>query len=84
MLPEGYGHIALPHNQGYLHDGDIIKLGRFKKEKWKLSYGWYEFGGNRPFCGWYLTSQDSTHIVRPLQKPDLVDIVFIENGGTNI
>ena len=65
----------------YLSQGDIILLGRFESRRWMLHHGWFSFGGNRPFCGWYMVSQDSKHEVRPLQKPDLLDIHIVERGG---
>ena len=68
--------INLPNSNDYLKCGDIVKLGRFASESWRVCYGWYEFGGNRPVCGWYL-EKDGGLTVKPLQLPDLDDIYFI-------
>ena len=69
--------IQVPDCQFNLTDGNIVKLGRFDDRRWRLGYGWYTWGGNRPFCGWYLTDVDTLE-VKPLQKPDLDDIYIIE------
>lgn len=66
----------LPSSRGFLCPGDIVKLNRFASDSWKVCYGWYEFGGNRPVCGWYLEKDDGL-TVKPLQLPDLDDIYFI-------
>ena len=52
---------------------DLLNSG----ETWEVCYGWYEFGGNRPVCGWYL-KKDGGLTVKPLQLPDLDDIYLIE------
>ena len=62
-----------------LFDGCKIKLGRFDSEIWSLHHGWYSWGGNRPFCGWYLLSEDNHSIIKPLQMTDLDDIYLIQN-----
>lgn len=68
--------LSLPNSREVLHPGDVIKLNRFASNSWTVCYGWYEFGGNRPVCGWYLEKDDGLTI-KPLQLPDLDDIYFI-------
>lgn len=70
--------LQIPDSNRFLHPGDKVKLGRFSTELWVVGYGWFTFGGNRPFCGWYLTSLGHKTKVKPLQLPDLDDIYFIE------
>lgn len=67
-------------SERFITCGSHIKLGRFEGTTWKVHLGWYEYGGNRPVFGIYLTD-DTDGSVRPLQGPDLVDIQIISNGG---
>ena len=74
-----------PCNQLRVPDTDIcltagcqVKLGRFDDTTWVLQYGWFTWGGNRPFCGWYLTNLNNPTEVKPLQRPDLYDIYLIK------
>ncbi len=60
--------------------GNIVKLGRFDRERWKVANGWYTWGGNRPVCGWYLINVKSK-LIKPLQLTDLDDIYVIESVG---
>ena len=69
--------IQVPETSLSIQAGYIVKLGRFDAARWKVGYGWYTWGGNRPFCGWYLTNVD-TMDVKPLQRTDLDDIYVIE------
>ena len=62
-----------------LPDGDIIKLGRFDDESWVVHFGWFSFGGNRPICGWYLSSCINEERVKPLSLTDIDDIYLIEH-----
>ena len=68
--------IDLPNSQQSIRPGNIVKLNRFATQSWKVCYGWYEFGGNRPVCGWYL-EKDNGLTIKPLQLPDLDDIYLI-------
>lgn len=68
--------LNLPNSRHCIRPGDIVKLNRFASDSWRVCYGWYEFGGNRPVCGWYLEKDDGL-TVKPLQLPDLDDIYFI-------
>lgn len=68
--------LNIPNSTSIIKPGNIVKLGRFSNITWKVCYGWYEFGGNRPVCGWYLQKDDGL-TVKPLQLPDLDDIYFI-------
>lgn len=65
--------LQIPNTSTYLNNGCIVRLGRFEKERWFLRYGWYSWGHNRPFCGWYLESKENK-TVKPLQLTDLDDI----------
>ena len=69
--------LDIPGQNMCLHPGDNVKLGRFQSKLWTVHYGWFEFEGNRAFCGWYLTSLD-TGDVKPLLKRDLYDIYLVE------
>lgn len=69
--------LNVPQHNLCLLPGQIVKLHRFESEKWVLGYGWYAWGGNREVCGWYLTSCDDKHRIKPLQKPDLDDIYCV-------
>lgn len=73
-------HIQIPNTGIYLCDGNIVRLGRFDEERWVLHHGWFSFGGNRPWCGWYLRSIDSDDKTKPLQLTDLDDIYIIERN----
>jgi len=70
--------IDIPELGITLPDGCRVKLGRFDSAVWVLSHGWFTWGGNRPFCGWYLTNIENPAEVKPLQKPDLDDIYLVE------
>ena len=70
--------ISVPGISLNLPNGCTVKLGRFDTTLWKLSYGWYSWGGNREVCGWYLADLSDPNKVKPLQKPDLYDIYLIE------
>lgn len=70
--------LEVPYLKTKIHPGDIVRLGRFNSNEWTVCYGWYEFGGNRPVCGWYLT-KDGGLVVKPLQLPDLDDIFVISS-----
>lgn len=61
-----------------LHPGDIVKLSRFDYTRWRIQFGWYTWGGNRPMCGWYLIGADNPQLVKPLQLTDLEDIYLVE------
>lgn len=69
--------LEIPNTNSVLRPGNRVKLGRFQSDMWVVKYGWFSFGGNRPFCGWYLT-KDNDLTVKPLQLPDLDDIYIIE------
>ena len=69
--------LEIPGTKDCLKPGDKIKLGRFQSKLWTVHYGWFDFAGNRAFCGWFLTSLD-TGDVKPLLKIDLDDIYLIE------
>ncbi len=64
--------------------GDIIRIGRFDTILWKVYYGWYSWGGNRPVCGWYITDTDNPTRIKPLQLPDLDDIYLIKYSPCEI
>ena len=68
--------LNVPNSDSIIKPGDIVRLGRFSDKDWTVCFGWYSFGGNRPVCGWYLTS-DGGLVTKPLQLPDLDDIYLI-------
>lgn len=68
--------LNIPNSREIIKPGNIVRLGRFSDSDWVVNYGWYEFGGNRPVCGWYLT-KDGGVTTKPLQLPDLDDIYVI-------
>lgn len=70
-------YLEIPGTAECLRPGDKVKLGRFQTTTWLVNYGWFDFAGNRAFCGWFLTSLD-TKEVKPLLKIDLEDIYAIE------
>ncbi len=73
--------LNIPDTNVYLFPGDIVKLGRFETHPWEVCHGWYSFGGNRPFCGWYLKSDiDGEYIEKPIQLTDLEDIYLIKKA----
>lgn len=71
--------LEVPGTNLYLRPGCQVKLGRFESQIWEVQFGWFSFGGNRPFCGWYL-SKDNGRTVKPLQLPDLDDIYMITHN----
>ena len=68
--------LNMPDSNDIIKPGNIVRLGRFSDKDWTVCFGWYEFGGNRPVCGWYLTA-DGGSVIKPLQLPDLDDIYLI-------
>lgn len=69
--------ILIPGTDQYIVPGNIVKLGRFNTDRWQVNYDWFEFDGNRPMCGWYLINIE-THQIKPLLKPDLIDIYVVD------
>lgn len=71
--------LKIPDSNIKLKPGDRIKLGRFESTLWKVHHGWFSFGGNRPWCGWYLaTDMNGEHIEKPVQLTDLDDIYIVK------
>ena len=75
-----YLKFMLHGHEIYLKPGDIVKLDRFELTRWKVDYGWYSWGGNRPVCGWYLTDVSRPTTIKPLQLPDLDDIYVVQHS----
>lgn len=73
--------LQVPNMEMVLHPGDIVKLHRFSSERWLVSYGWFSFGGNKPMCGWFVTSQTDKTRIKPLNLSDLDDIYQIDIGA---
>lgn len=69
-------YITIPNTDIDLHEGDVIRLGRFSMCEWIVQYGWYQWGGNRPVCGWSLKNK-ATDEIKPLQQTDLIDVYFV-------
>ena len=70
--------LTIPYTGEKIYVGNIVRLGRFSDKDWKVCYGWYEFGGNRPVCGWYLTS-DCGLTTKPFQLTDLDDVIVLKS-----
>lgn len=70
--------LTLPDSDMELRAGYQVRLGRFERTVWAVSFGWYSWGGNRPVCGWYLTDVDDPSKLKPLQLTDLDDIIFVK------
>lgn len=70
--------IEVPDAGCCIKPGNIVRLGRFKQERWLVKYDWYSWGGNRPVLGWFLI-REKTKEIKPLQLPDLDDIYVIES-----
>lgn len=68
--------MELPECEYHICTCCTVVLGRYSNRKWKVGYGWYTWGGNRPVCGWYLTDIESGD-VKPFNKADLLDIYII-------
>ena len=66
--------LYVPNAGVYIIPGSTVKLHRFETEIWAVGFGWFSFGGNREWCGWYLTCEGK---VKPLQKTDLDDMYVI-------
>lgn len=60
-----------------LHPDDVIQMGRFDSERWKVGFGWFAFGGNRRMCGWYAQSMGDASKIKPIQETDLLDIYLV-------
>ena len=69
--------LKIPGTEEVLKPGYKVKLGRFTELVWTVGFGWYSYGGNRPICGWYLTTDWPTTMTKSLQYPDLTDIYII-------
>ena len=69
--------LDVPNLNMSLHPGDLVRMGRFSSEEWKVGYGWFSFGGNRRICGWFVQSESDTTRIKPIQETDLHDIYMI-------
>lgn len=67
--------LEIPEIRQTLRPGQYLRLHRFDTQTWCVQYGWFSFGGNRPWCGWYLQNEKGE--VKPLSLPDLYDIYII-------
>lgn len=74
---ESNRELIIPGTNQVLRPGYKIKLGRFENSVWLVGFGWYSNGGNRPCCGWYLTSEYD-RITKPLQITDLDDVYLVD------
>lgn len=72
--------LPVPGLSKCLYPGDIVKLGRFETTSWRVCYGWFSWGGNRPWCGWHLKNTRDPANLKPLQLTDLDDIYLIESA----
>lgn len=74
---ESNKELIIPGTNQVIRPGYKIKLGRFDNTVWTVGFGWYSTGGNRPCCGWYLTSEYD-RITKPLQITDLDDVYLVD------
>ena len=72
--------LSAPDTGVAIPEGAVVRMNRFDSEQWRVLYGWYTWGGNRPFCGWYAVSLNDPNRVKPMQLSDMYDIVVIELG----
>lgn len=73
----GDPELQIPGTDDVLKPGYKVKLGRFDTTVWTVGFGWYCVNGNRPCCGWYLTTNEG-QTTKALQMSDLNDIYLIE------
>lgn len=73
-------YLEIPNSACQIPENAVVRLNRFDSEDWRLLYGWYTWGGNRPFCGWYFVSLTDPKKVKPVQLPDVYDIYMISSG----
>lgn len=71
--------LEVPNANTTISPGYKIQLGRFNAQVWIVRFGWYNFGGNRSVCGWYLQAE-KTNEIKPIFKIDLDDIYIITTG----
>lgn len=76
---ESNRELLIPDTNQVIRPGYKVKLGRFDTTVWIVGFGWYSTSGNRPCCGWYLTSEQGK-LTKPLQMTDLDDIYLVEIG----
>lgn len=72
-------YLEIPNSTCQIPENSVVRLNRFSSEEWRLLHGWYTWGGNRPFCGWYVVSLTDPNRVKPIQLPDLYDIYMISS-----
>lgn len=73
--------LSIPNTSIVLSEGAVIRLRRFDSETWRVLYGWYTWGGNRPTLGWYLVSERNPQRTKPVQLSDMYDIYVVDSGG---
>ena len=71
--------LEVPNAKMSIVPGNKVKLHRFDAKIWVVRFGWYNFGGNRSVCGWYLEAESGEE-VKPIFKIDLDDIYIISVG----
>lgn len=73
-------YLEIPGTSTKIYPGYKIKLNRFDSDLWTVHYGWFDFSGNRPMLGWYLTNDTNSNSVKPVQKTDLYDIYLVDTS----
>lgn len=73
-------YLEIPGTSTKIYPGYKIKLNRFDSDLWTVHYGWFDFSGNRPMLGWYLTNDSDSNSVKPVQKTDLYDIYLVDTS----
>ena len=71
--------LEVPNANTVIVPGNKIQIGRFSAKIWIVRFGWYNYGGNRSVCGWYLEAESGNEI-KPIFKIDLDDIYIITTG----
>lgn len=75
--------LDVPNTRVSISPGDVVKLDRFENTLWEVDHGWFSFGGNRPFCGWYFKSNvNGEYVEKPIQLTDLEDIYVIKKKAS--
>lgn len=70
--------IKIPESCEYICVGDVIKLGRFDSDMWRVEFGWFNFDDNRSMYGCYLKNIRSNR-TKPLFENDLLDVYMISH-----
>lgn len=74
--------LQVPNTNVFLCPGDFVKIERFDDVLWEVDHGWFSFGGNRPWCGWYLKANiNDEYVEKPIQLTDLEDVYVVQKSA---